>query len=111
MMIKVVGKIPAGFPTEAVQEYVGEIAVKSKYVKPGYFALRVKGDSMSPRLLDGDTVVVAPCPNPHNGDIVTIIINCDGDTTLKRFHRDGNVIKLTPDNPSYNPIFYPKTKA
>lgn len=99
--LPVIGKVPAGVPIEAIEEHAGEVVVPPGQAKPGCFALKVAGDSMSPRILDNDVVVVAPCPDPRNGQIVVTRVNCDGEVTLKRFQRDGDVVALVPENPNY----------
>jgi repressor LexA len=99
--LKVIGKVPAGVPIEAVEEYVCEIPVPADQARPNYYALQVTGDSMSPKIVNGDIVVVAPCPEPYNGQIVVTRINSDGEVTLKKFQRDGNTLLLIPENPEY----------
>jgi repressor LexA len=63
--------------------------------------LRVSGDSMYPRVLSGDVVVVAPNLEPYNGQVVVTRVNCQGEVTLKEFQRDGDTILLVPENKSY----------
>lgn len=99
--LKVIGKVPAGVPIEAVEEYSGEIVVPPEHARPGCFALEVHGNSMSPKIMDGDVVVVAPCPDPHNGQIVVTRINSDNEVTLKRFQRTCGAILLIPENVDY----------
>ena len=100
-VLKVIGKVPAGVALEAIEEYEGEILVPPEEVKPGSFALKVQGDSMFPRVLDGDVVVVAPMQEPRNGQVVVTRVNCDGEVTLKEFQRDGDTILLVPENKAY----------
>jgi repressor LexA len=58
---------------------------------------------MDDGILDGDFVVVEPCQNPKNGDIVVALINKD-EVTLKRFYREKDHIRLQPANKKYQPI-------
>lgn len=99
--LKVIGRVPAGVPIEAVEEYSGEIVVPPEHARPGCYALEVQGNSMVPRVLDGDVVIVAPCPSPRNGQIVVTRINSDGEVTLKKFQKDNDAILLVPENPEY----------
>ncbi|KAF1081981.1 MAG: SOS-response repressor and protease LexA [Candidatus Rifleibacterium amylolyticum] len=99
--LRVISKVPADVPIEAVEEYSGEIVVPPEHARPGCFALEVHGNSMVPRIMDGDVVVVTPCPDPYNGQIVVTRINSDGDVTLKKFQRDNGAILLVPENPEY----------
>lgn len=99
--LPVIGKVPAGVALEAIEEYEGEIVVPPEDARPGYFALKVSGDSMYPRVLSGDVVVVAPNQEPHNGQVVVTRVNCQGEVTLKEFQRDGDTILLVPENNAY----------
>lgn len=99
--LPVIGKVPAGVALEAIEEYEGEIIVPPEDARPGYFALRVSGDSMYPRVLSGDVVVVAPNLEPYNGQVVVTRVNCQGEVALKEFQRDGDTILLVPENKSY----------
>lgn len=64
------------------------------------FALRIKGDSMSPRFRDGDIVICSPGRVPENGDTVVAKINSE-ETTCKVFNLDGTNVILSPANPAY----------
>ncbi|MDD2998413.1 MAG: XRE family transcriptional regulator [Candidatus Riflebacteria bacterium] len=99
--LKVIGRVPAGVPIEAVEEYSGEIVVPPEHARPGCYALEVRGNSMVPKIMDGDVVVVAPCLDPRNGQIVVTRINSDGEVTLKKFQKDDGAILLVPENPEY----------
>ncbi len=99
--LRIIGNVPAGVPIEAIEEYSGEIVVPPEHARPGCFALEVHGNSMSPKIMDGDVVVVAPCPDPHNGQIVVTRINSDNEVTLKRFQRTCGTILLIPENVDY----------
>ena len=69
------------------------------------FALKCKGDSMSPTLLDGDIVLIRSQPEVENGQIAAV--NVGGETTLKRVYMRGDGIHLIADNPGFQPIFVP----
>lgn len=69
------------------------------------FALRCKGDSMSPTLIDGDIVLIRSQPEVENGQIAAVNIN--GETTLKRVYFRTDGLHLIADNPGYQPIFIP----
>lgn len=69
------------------------------------FALRCKGNSMNPTLVDGDLVFIRQQPEVENGQIAAI--NVDGETTLKRVYVKDNGLLLIGDNPSYQPIIIP----
>lgn len=69
------------------------------------FALKCKGDSMSPTLLDGDIVLIRSQPEVENGQIAAV--NVGGETTLKRVYMRGDGIHLIADNHGFQPIFIP----
>ena len=99
--LPIIGKVPAGVALEAIEEYEGEIIVPPEDAKPGYFALKVQGESMHPRVLNGDVVVVAPNLEPYNGQVVVTRVNGEGEVTLKEFQRDGETILLVPENKAF----------
>ena len=92
------GKLAASFHPDYVEDSVAVDDVKD----PQAFALRVKGNSMAPRIEDGDTVVVSPAQEPHNGDIC--VVRVDGEDTLKKVKFEGNYIHLVPLNPDFEPV-------
>jgi len=97
--IPVVGVVTAGLPILAVENIEGYLPWDGE---AGCFALRVRGDSMiGAGILDGDRVVVRAQPTADNGEIVVALL---GDSTVKRFRKDGKQIWLLPENPAYDPI-------
>jgi repressor LexA len=82
-------------------------------LKPNYFALRVRGDSMVDAMIDdGDIVILKPVPDPKtlkNGTIVAARV--ENQTTLKYFHRKGSKITLEPANKAYQPIDIPASQV
>lgn len=70
------------------------------------FALRVKGDSMIDAMIaDGDIVVFKKQIYAENGDMVAVWLPERGETTLKRFFREGPRIRLQPEHPTMAPIY------
>jgi SOS-response transcriptional repressor LexA len=67
--------------------------------RPGFFALRVEGDSMSPEYPNGTILLVAGGEYPQRGDIVVAKLST-GQVVVKRYSRKDNVIKLESENPS-----------
>jgi len=101
--VPLLGAIQAGKPIEAVRTSE-TLEIPRDMMSTNVFALRVKGDSMKDDgILDGDFVVVEPCQNPKNGDIVVALINRD-EVTLKRFYRERDYIRLQPANAAFKPI-------
>lgn len=101
--IPLAGTIAAGGPIEAIQTQE-TIDIPQDMMSNGVFALKVRGDSMKEDgILDGDHVIIEPCDNPRNGDVVVALLNREN-ATLKRFYKEGNHIRLQPANAAYAPI-------
>ena len=104
MGLKLVGRIAAGQPIEAVEQH--EELTFSDWTEPGdKFALRVTGDSMiEEHIADGDFVVLRRQEQARDGQIVAVRDE-DGEATLKKFFREKNRIRLEPANKTMKPIF------
>ena len=106
--INVLGSIPAGIPNEAYEDIIDWEEIPEEMCTGGreYYGLRVKGDSMWPVFLEGDTIIVHKTAVCESGD--TCVVYVDGyDSTLKvvKFGEDGS-ITLQPKNPNYAPRTY-----
>mgnify|MGYP001101789437 CR=1 FL=1 len=102
--IRVIGRIAAGGPTEAVEGDLGSLPfVKGVIRSRGGFALRVVGDSMiEAGIMDGDYVIIRHQETAEEGDIVVALVN--GEVTLKRLFREADGVRLEPANPNMAPI-------
>jgi repressor LexA len=102
--IPVVGRIRAGSPILAVEEIEEYLTIdRNLFRAENGFGLRVIGESMiDAAILDGDTVFISPDTEVHNGDIVAAMI--DDSATLKRFYRQGDIIRLVPENKTMTAI-------
>lgn len=106
--IPVLGSVPAGTPVEAVQDIITYVDVPYVWQKRGnYFALQIKGDSMYPRICDGDIVIVEKTSDVQNGDTVIAMVN-GYEATCKRYKKMGDSMMLLPNNQDYDPMFYSK---
>ena len=61
----------------------------------------VRGDSMEPRIHDGDLALVHKQDTLENGDLGVLIYGDEGEGTLKRYLQRGNCVVLQPFNPTY----------
>ena len=97
--IPVIGTVRAGYGSLAFEEYYG---VEYACVKDpaNYFYLVVKGDSMEPRIQDGDLALVHRQPTLENGDLGVMVFG-EGEGTLKKYIQRGNAVILQPFNPAY----------
>lgn len=100
----ILGRVAAGVPIMAQEDVIGTI-----FTEKNVFALRIKGDSMSPRIMDGDLVLVHPQTSAEDGDLVIALI--DGEATCKILKRSHNTITLVPFNPAFAPFIYSGTDA
>lgn len=104
--INVLGRVATGIPIDAVEEIIDWEDIPAEMAKNGeYFGLRIKGDSMSPRIMDGDTVIVRRQDDAETGDIVIAIAN-GYDGVCKRLKKSESGIMLISLNPSYDPLVY-----
>lgn len=106
--LPVVGRITAGLPMYAQQEWDGSVVVDGGLF-PGsnLFCLRIQGESMQDAgILDGDLVVCEPRQYAENGEIVAVLIQGE-EATVKRFFLGGDHIELRPENRKFNPVRYP----
>ena len=98
-LVPVIGTVRAGYGALAFEEDYGEEYASVK--NPGqYFYLIVKGDSMEPRISDGDLALVHRQSTLDSGDLGVVVYG-DGSGTLKKFIRRGNSVVLQPFNPEY----------
>ena len=104
-VLPIIGKVAAGVPITATENVEGEFVLPAQFGRrANTFMLRVSGDSMiNAAILDGDLIVVQPQADAKNGEIVVAMI--DGEATVKRFFREGNRIRLQPENDAMQPIY------
>jgi repressor LexA len=104
--IPILGPVAAGVPILAEENWDGAVPVNRGTLRKGsqYFALRVKGDSMEGAgILDGDMAIIEQRNIAEDGEIVVAMVN--DATTLKRYYREKNRIRLQPENNNYKPIY------
>jgi repressor LexA len=102
--LPIVGVVRAGALHPAIEDIEGHFAIDNSQLRSGgTFFLRVKGDSMiHAHIKEGDLALVRPQPSAENRDIVVAMVG--GEATLKRFYREGDQIRLQPENPNYSAI-------
>ncbi len=106
VQIPVLGEVRAGYPMEAVENIIDYEEIDEETARRGeFFALRIKGDSMEPRFVEGDVVIVRKQQTADSGDIVVALVNGDS-ATIKKLKRHQNGITLVPSNAAYEPMYY-----
>jgi len=105
--IPVIGRITAGMPIYASQEWDQSIGVdKGLFPGENLFALRVQGQSMkNAGILDRDLAICQPRQYASNREIVVALIHNE-EATIKRFFLHPGFIELRPDNPEFKPQTY-----
>jgi len=110
--LSLAGAIAAGSPLEAI-ENPETISVPADMVRSAEdsFVLRVRGDSMiDEQIRDGDYVIAERRDVTRDGDTVIALID-ESEATLKRYRRDGLVVRLEPANPTMGPILVPADRV
>lgn len=105
--IPVLGSVPAGIPIEAIEDVVDWEEIPTKWTTGGreYFGLQVQGNSMFPKYIEGDTIIVRKESDCESGQDCVVYVN-GYDATLKKVIKKANHIILQPLNPEYEPIMY-----
>ena len=102
--IYLLGRVAAGSPIFAEDNIVGELDVPTIWAKKDeYYGLTIKGDSMEPKISNGDIVIVHNQEDAESGEIVIATINGD-DAVCKRLMKYGDVILLRSFNSNYDDI-------
>jgi repressor LexA len=101
--IPLLGRIAAGRPVETLQN-PESISLADFTRSKDVFVLEVRGDSMQDEhIVDGDYVLVERANTAHNGEIVVALVS-GSETTLKRFYKEGEQVRLQPANAAMAPI-------
>jgi repressor LexA len=104
--IPVYARVAAGIPLEASEEIVDREEIPKKWTEFGdYYGLRIRGDSMQPRIEEGDVVIVRKQSTADDGQTVIAIVN-GNDAVCKKLkvYKDG--IALVSNNPIYAPMYF-----
>lgn len=101
--IPILGRVVAGIPLEAITDIEGYEEITPKMASLGeYFALRIKGHSMEPQILDNDVVICKCQSDVESGDIAIILVNGD-EATCKQIKKSQEGVTLI----GFNPVVYP----
>ena len=104
--IPVLGRVAAGIPIEAITDIEDWEEIPQSMAKTGeYFALKIAGKSMEPRMMDGDVVIVRRQPDVDSGDIAVVLVN-GNDATVKQISKSDAGLTLIGWNLS---VYIPKT--
>ena len=106
--VPLLGEVAAGGFEEAIENPEENLPVEIPTSRDpsDYFALRVRGESMSGAgILSGDTVIVERRTTPVSGQIVVALL--EDEATVKRLHLGPNGMELRPENPDFETLHPP----
>lgn len=109
--IPVYGRVAAGIPLEMIEEVIDTEEIPEAMAKGGeYFCLQIHGDSMEPKMSEGDVVIVRKQDDAESGEIVIATVN-GTDATCKRLKKYRDGIALISNNPAYDPMIFSSQEA
>jgi len=104
--LPVLGVIRAGEPLYAEQNIIDYEWIPESDVQGGeHFFLRVKGDSMEPKIPEGCNVLVRKQETIENGEIA-VVMNGEGEAVIKKVIFSGDTVVLQSLNPKYPPLIW-----
>lgn len=98
--VPLIGEIACGQPITAEENLEGYVAVPDEWRAD--FTLTCRGDSMEPRIQNGDIVAIRKQPDVEDGEIAAVRIDCDA--TLKHVYHYPDRLVLQPENTAFPPI-------
>ena len=107
--IPVFARVAAGIPFEAIEDIIDWEEITPEMAADGkYFGLCICGDSMEPRICNGDVVIVRKQDDADDGDIVIALVN-GNDAVCKRLRKyENGMVALISTNPAYDPMYFSK---
>lgn len=106
--INVYGRVAAGIPLEMIEDIIDTEEIPEEMARTGeFFGLKIRGDSMEPRMTDGDVVIVRKQEDAETNDVVIATVN-GTDATCKRLKKYNDGIALISLNPKYEPMYFSK---
>ncbi len=106
VIIPVLGYVRAGVPIEAVEEILDYEEISPQLAATGeFFALKIRGNSMEPRICENDVVIVRKQSDVDSGDVAVVLVN-SMDATVKKVVKKGTSLSLVPFNTNYDVMIY-----
>lgn len=102
VQVPLIGSIACGSPILAEENIETYIGIPAAWRAD--FALTCHGDSMAPKICDGDIVCIRKQPQVNPGEIAAVRIG--EEATLKHFYQTGDVVQLIAENSAYPPLVY-----
>ena len=109
--IPVLGYVKAGIPIDRIEEIVDYEEISEEMAAGGeFFGLKVRGDSMEPKISEGDVVIIRKQSDVLSGEIAIVCVNGD-EVAIKKFLKHENGVSLVSFNHAYPPMFYTKEEV
>lgn len=104
--IPLLASVPCGEPYEAIEDSLDNLYINTNLYNKGVrYALIADGDSMYPKIEDGDTILIKPTPQVDSGVIAIVKVN-QHDVTCKKVLINENGITLIPLNTNHEAVMY-----
>ena len=103
-IIPLIGKSSCGKPKDYDLNGYEHIVVPDDLYRDGMYAVEAEGDSMSPKINDGDTVYCQPNRIIDNGNIVHYWLNGESGIKKYKMNEAGTIISLIPINSDHEVI-------
>ena len=110
--VPVLGYVAAGIPIDAIEDVLDYEELSADEFNPNYdyFALKIKGESMTPKIQNGDVVIIRCQPDVESGEIAIVCVNGE-EATCKKLKKHDNGISLVSINPDFEPMFFTKEEV
>lgn len=110
--VPVLGYVAAGIPISAIEDILDYEELNADEFNPSYeyFALKIKGDSMAPKIQNGDVVIIRQQPDVENGEVAVVCINGE-EATCKKIKKHDDGVSLVSYNPEYEPMFFTRKEV
>ena len=104
--IPVYGHVAAGIPLEMIEDIIDTEEIPENMAHSGsFFGIKIVGDSMEPKISNGDIVIVRQQDDAESDDIVIACVN-GNEATCKRLRKYEDGISLISTNPVYPPMYF-----
>lgn len=105
-IIPVLGVVPCGIPIDAIEDIIDFEEISEKLADTGkFFGLKAKGDSMSPLIMEGDTLIIKQQDFIDHGQIAIVKVNGE-EATCKKVMKSELGITLIPINSAHDPLMF-----
>ncbi len=109
--VPVLGRVAAGIPISAIEDIIDYEEISEKMAHTGtFFALKIKGNSMEPKIENGSIVIVRQQEDVESGSIVIALVNGD-DAVCKKLIKSKNGLSLVSLNPAYDPMIFTNSEV